>query len=135
MWKNVCIATLLSALATSGAQADDPPLPSPAVVGRIGNPAHMEQPVGRIGNPAHMVLPPRWALPSDTGHSIGYHVGGGNPFWRRAEPRHPDEGTWGWDYQGWLLPRRVLSGWWHGRRYQGGTGAYRTDGPKLYYER
>lgn len=75
---------------------------------------------------------PRLVLPSDTGRSIGYHVGGGNTWLRRAEPRNPDEGTWGWDYQGWLLPRRVVPGWWHGRRYQGGTGSYQTDGPRLY---
>ena len=73
----------------------------------------------------------RWAIPSDTGHSIGYYVGGGcgRPF--RAEARLPDEGTWGWDYQGWIIPRRVILGWWHGRSYQDGTGAYKTDGPKL----
>ena len=35
----------------------------------------------------------------------------------KGEPRRPEEGTWGWDYQGWLLPRRVISSWWHGRRY------------------
>jgi hypothetical protein len=31
-----------------------------------------------------------------------------------------------------LIPRRVTLEWWHGRRYQGGTGAYQSDGPKLY---
>src|SRR5258708_271545 len=83
--------------------------------------------------PAHRILESRsrvfwWALPSDTGHNIGYHVGGGASQPHQAEPRRDDEGTWGWDYQGWLLPRRVMNGWWHGRRAQGGTGAYRTDG-------
>lgn len=72
-----------------------------------------------------------WVLPSDTGHYLGYHVGGGAGHPRKAESRQPDEGTWGWDYQG-LFPRRVMLGWWHGRRYQGGTGAYKTDGPRLY---
>ncbi|MBI3821148.1 MAG: hypothetical protein HY289_00540 [Planctomycetes bacterium] len=72
-----------------------------------------------------------WLLPSDTGRYIGYHVGGGAGQPRKAEPRQDDEGTWGWDYQGWL-PRRVILGWWHGRRYQGGTGAYATDGPKRF---
>ena len=75
-----------------------------------------------------------WAIPSDTGHYLGYHVGGGSGHPLRAEPRRVDEGTWGWDYQGWLVPRRVALGWWHGRRYQGGTGAYKTDGPRLYHE-
>jgi hypothetical protein len=76
----------------------------------------------------------RWALPSDTGHYLGYYVGGGCGRPRKAEPRRIDEGTWGWDYQGWLIPRRVMLEWWHGRRYQGGTGAYKSDGPKLYHE-
>ncbi len=74
---------------------------------------------------------PRLSLPSDTGHGIGYYVGGG-ALPRFGEPRGADEGTWGWDYQGWLLPRRVVNSWWHGRRYQGGTGAYKTDGPHFY---
>lgn len=74
---------------------------------------------------------PRLTMPSETKGNVGYHVGGGNPFPHFAEPREPDEGTWGWDYQGWCVPRRVINGWWHGRKYQGGTGAYKTDGPKL----
>lgn len=86
--------------------------------------AHADHPTG------WMLFPPRFAQPSDTGRSIGYHVGGGAlPHY--GEPRLSHEGTWGWDYQG-LLPRRVIHNWWHGRRYQGGTGAYRTDGPYLY---
>ena len=75
-----------------------------------------------------------WALPSDTGHYVGYHVGGGCGRPHKAEPRRADEGTWGWDYQGWLIPRRVMLEWWHDRRYQGGTGAYKTEGPKLLHE-
>jgi hypothetical protein len=75
---------------------------------------------------------PRLAMPSETKGNVGYHVGGGNPFPHLAEPRRPDEGTWGWDYQGWWLPRRILNGWWHERRYQGGTGAYKSDGRKFY---
>jgi hypothetical protein len=80
--------------------------------------------------------PPRiawWAIPSDTGHYLGYYVGGGCGRPLKAEPRRPDEGTWGWDYQGWLIPRRVVLEWWHGRRNQGGTGAYQSVGPKLYH--
>ena len=71
-----------------------------------------------------------WAHPSDTGRYVGYSVGGGSVNNRTGDPPSPDEGTWGWDYRGWLFPRRVILGWWHGR-YQGGTGAYRTDGPHL----
>jgi len=83
----------------------------------------------RAGNPAAVAC---WAIPSDTGSYVGYLVGGGCPYPHRADAPLPEEGTWGWDYQGWLLPRRVILGWWHGRRYQGGTGAYKTDGPKCH---
>lgn len=74
----------------------------------------------------------RWAIPSDTGHYRGYYVGGGCGRPLKGEPRRPDEGTWGWDYQGWLFPRRVVLDWWHGRS-QGGPGSYQSDGPKLYH--
>jgi hypothetical protein len=73
----------------------------------------------------------RWAIPSDTGRYVGYYVGGGCPRYLRANPPGPDDGTWGWDYQGGFFRRNVILGWWHGRRYQGGTGAYKTDGPML----
>jgi hypothetical protein len=87
----------------------------------------------RAQAPAECSPRPRWLLlPSDTGSYVGYYVGGGCAQPRHAEPRLPDEGTWGWDYQGWFLPRRVILGWWHGRRYQGGTGAYKTDGPQFH---
>jgi hypothetical protein len=66
--------------------------------------------------------------PSDTGRYCGYYVGGGAPF--RGEGRLEHEGTWGWDYVGILIPRRVWLQWWHGKP-QGGAGAYKTDGPKL----
>ena len=87
--------------------------------------------------PAHGAVAsvPRFAIPSDTGHYLGYYVGGGAGHPHKAEPRRDDEGTWGWDYQGWLVQRRVILGWWHGRRYQGGTGAYKTDGSRLYQEK
>jgi len=61
---------------------------------------------------------------------MGYYVGGGLAC--RGEPRHPTEGTWGWDYEGRFFCRRIWLGWGHGRRYQGGTGAYKIDGPKLH---
>src|SRR5579864_8970010 len=70
----------------------------------------------------------RWAIPGNNGHYEGYYVGGGCSRPRRADGRTVDEGTWGWDYKGWLIPRNIVPGWWHGRRYQGGSGAYKTDG-------
>jgi hypothetical protein len=73
-----------------------------------------------------------WAMPSDTGRYVGYLVGGGSLSIRKGDPPLPDEGTWGWDYRGGLFQRRVMLNWWHGRRYQGGVGAYKTDGPKVF---
>ena len=69
------------------------------------------------------------ARPSDTPAYGGYYVGGGAAF--HGEPRGPCEGTWGWDYSGFLIHRRVALDWFHGWRSQGGTGAYKTDGPRL----
>jgi hypothetical protein len=66
-----------------------------------------------------------WAQPSNTPAYVGYYVGGGCAWY--GEPRRPDEGTYGWDYQGCYLPRRVWLAWCR-CRYQGGTGAYATDG-------
>ncbi len=71
------------------------------------------------------------AQPSDTPAYCGYTVGGGAPH--HGEPRYLDEGTWGWDYTGWLFQRRVGLDWFHGARYQGGAGAYKTDGPRLLH--
>jgi hypothetical protein len=65
--------------------------------------------------------------PTDTPAYVGYYVGGGAVCC--GEPRCLDEGTWGWDYQGCLLPRRIILQWWHGRHYQGGSGQYQPDGP------
>jgi hypothetical protein len=79
-------------------------------------------------------LPPVscFAIPSNNPRYIGYYVGGGCGCRRKAEPRRPEEGTWGWDYRGALIPRLVDLGWWHGRRYQHGSGAYKTDGPQYH---
>jgi hypothetical protein len=73
----------------------------------------------------------RWARPSYGCHESGCYVGGGAPFHGDARCAH--EGTWGWDYHGRLFPKRIWLGWHHGNRNQGGTGAYRTDGPHLLH--
>lgn len=70
-------------------------------------------------------------IPSNTRFYGGYYVGGGTPT--RGAGRCPDDGTWGWDYSGILFPKRNALNWTAGR-YQGGTGAYKTDGPKLRRE-
>ena len=73
----------------------------------------------------------RWAIPSNTPAYCGGYVGGGCASPHHGEDRTPEEGTWGWDYQGWVFCRRVFLSWWRGLRCQGGTGQYQTDGPKL----
>jgi hypothetical protein len=81
-----------------------------------------------VGNPGHPEEISCLAAPSDTGHYCGYYVGGGAPC--RGDARCPWEGTWGWDYCGLILPKHVMLGWYHGRRYQGGLGSYLTTGTK-----
>lgn len=79
----------------------------------------------------HPLETSHFARPIDSSRSIGYQVGGGALRRSKAEPPNPDDGTWGWDFTGGLFRRRVDLGWWHGRRYQGGTGSYKSDGPRL----
>jgi hypothetical protein len=71
-----------------------------------------------------------YAQPSNTPRYIGYYVGGG-ALVNESKARFADEGTWGWDYSPLLIKSRVRLGWWHGEHAQGGTGSYRTDGPRL----
>jgi hypothetical protein len=69
------------------------------------------------------------AIPSNTRHYGGYYVGGGLSI--KGDGPFLNEGTFGWDYFGILFTKRIDLGWSHGRHYQGGTGAYRTDGPRV----
>jgi hypothetical protein len=71
----------------------------------------------------------RHAVASNHPHFWGWWVGGGTAI--GGEGPCENDGTWGWDYEGGIYSRRVWLNWSHGRRYQGGTGAYKTDGPKL----
>jgi len=71
-------------------------------------------------------------IPSNTRFYGGYYVGGGTPT--RGAGRCIDDGTWGWDYSGILFPKRIALNWTAKGLYQGGTGAYKTDGPKLRKE-
>jgi hypothetical protein len=66
-------------------------------------------------------------------YSVGY-VGGGSPLPLFGEPRTVEEGTFGFDYRGWHWPRITWLKWNHGSRYQGGYGAYASDGPRLLPE-
>jgi hypothetical protein len=69
------------------------------------------------------------ARPSNGPQYDGYYVGGGC-VWRGGTPMPgAQQGTWGWDYVGNCIfhPRVALGFCWN-CRYQGGIGAYRTDG-------
>jgi hypothetical protein len=70
------------------------------------------------------------ARPSNTSAYTGGYVGGGTAW--GGCPRQPQQGTWGWDYQGLLFPKKIWLNWNSSRR-QGGTGAYEPDGPKLLH--
>jgi hypothetical protein len=74
----------------------------------------------------------KFTIPSNTRHYGGYYVGGGTPT--RGAGRCNEEGTWGWDYSGVLFPKRIALNWSAKGLYQGGTGTYKTDGPKLRKE-
>ena len=73
----------------------------------------------------------RHAHPSDTGRFTGYQVGGGRVLRGGGDGPAANEGTWGWDYTGGWFKRHVAPSWWHGRRHQGGVGAYQAEGPTL----
>lgn len=68
-----------------------------------------------------------WARASFGPYESGGYIGGGAPF--HGDCRCGHEGTWGWDYNGRLFNKHIWLGWHHGRRNQGGTGAYKSDGP------
>jgi hypothetical protein len=70
------------------------------------------------------------AIPTNTPHYGGYWVGGGVPL--VGDNPTLEEGTFGWDYFGMTFRKRVALNWTHGRRHQGGFGAYQTDGPRLH---
>jgi hypothetical protein len=91
-----------------------------------GPPRHIEHSHERAGYP---MCVSGHAKATNGPSYVGYYVGGGSAC--GDCPRRVEEGTWGWDYEGVHLPRRVWLSWSHGRRYQGGTGAYKTDGPHL----
>lgn len=59
---------------------------------------------------------------------VVYYVGGGAGA-PKGEPRTCEEGTFGVDYKP-IVPgfrNTVALGWWHGRRWQGGTGQYEPN--------
>lgn len=92
------------------------------IVCAANGPARAEHTHCRAGCPLQVAC---YAVPSETANYVGYYVGGGSAI--GGTHRCCDEGTWGWDYRGCLLPHRVIL-YWNYWRYQGGTGAYRNEG-------
>ena len=81
----------------------------------------------RAGHPKCLA---HYAQPSSDLHYAGGYLGGGTQF--HGCRRFTDEGTWGRDYCDGILTHRPWLKWSHGRRFQGGSGAYKTDGPRLF---
>jgi len=74
------------------------------------------------------------AKPTKSSHEESYYVGGGaRQRSRHAGERHHGEGVYGVDYKGLVIHKKNQLGWWHGSRYQGGTGSYGPDGPRLFH--
>jgi hypothetical protein len=67
-----------------------------------------------------------YALPTFTRAYTGYFVGGGQAV--GGSGRCTQDGTWGTDYRGLLLPSCVNLRWSNGDSYQGGGGTYKADG-------
>jgi hypothetical protein len=112
-----CVAVLLSGLSLARADDSIESTPSETCPQRRSN---------QKGCPQSIAW---YARPSNSPRYIGYYVGGGAAI--GGGERCADEGTWGWDFSGSLIEHHVWLNWWHGQRYQGGTGSYRTDGPRL----
>jgi hypothetical protein len=72
-----------------------------------------------------------WAVPSDTGHYVGYYVGGGC-LWRGDAPT-PDQGTWGWDYAACSFLPRIKLLWCRCEGGRANVPVYRTVGPKPHH--
>jgi hypothetical protein len=124
------LATLLPQIAEHAARAHD----FTPWMGRPATERHHFQgnQFARAGDP-QCISP--LAHPAESPHETGYYVGGGARLRARAgEERRPDEGIWGMDYAGLIITKRTNLKWWHGSRYQGGYGAYATDGPRLIHK-
>ncbi len=114
-------SVLVAAMARGG-----PPFQAPAAEDETHEPWNVpNHTLQKAGYPNHIAC---WAAPSETHSYVGYYVGGGDPCGGRYPA--PNEGTWGWDYQGCVFQRHVFLKWWHA--YQGGFGSYRTNGPHIF---
>ena len=123
-----CLVTLSCVRAEVRVNVADEPAPkvSANCPGHLPHIATRVSPHERAGYPQRVA---KWAIPSVTPRYSAGYVGGGAVV--LGHPRMLDEGTWGLDYTGSVVKRRVWLKWWHGRKHQGGGGSYKTDGPHL----
>jgi hypothetical protein len=127
-WYMLASTFLAVAVALGRGKASEPCAPS-CSTSPCAAPKEEEDPQARAGYPQNVS---KCAAPSDTGSYVIYKVGGGCACTKCCgDAPCREDGVWGWDYQGCWFPRRVILGWWHGRKYQGGTEGYKTDGPHL----
>lgn len=68
----------------------------------------------------------RFARPPRDDRYAGYYVGGSRPFFGEGRDS-TTEGTWGWDYSGFLIPKRIALQWNHGARKPAPRGTYATE--------
>lgn len=116
------LATALPAHASTAAEHDlQKPASATACAPEVADGHH------RAGHSERLAC---YAHPSNESHYSAGYVGGGTQF--HGCGRFAHEGTWGRDYCGWLLSHRPWLKWSHGGRNQGGSGAYKTDGPRLF---
>jgi hypothetical protein len=95
----------------------------PGLAGIFNRPDAVKTPAQQFSRAGHPECIAPWARPSRECLDQGYYVGGGAAV--LGDSRGPQEGTWGWDYA--ERYTKVRLDWWHGRRYQGGTGQFQPN--------
>ena len=129
-------AILTTLFVHQSVDADEPPLTDE----ELGTPQQQALLHALAGDPfghraadhcraGHAMLIRPHAIRSNTCYYGGYWVGGGVPL--KGDSAHWHEGTFGWDYFGVTFDKLIDLNWSHGRKAQGGTGAYKTDGPRI----
>jgi hypothetical protein len=120
-------AALAFAVSTRPVQAHEPNIISRCLYRLIPktDPAS-DHNMHRAGHPDTLAC---YTASTKCGPYTGSYVGGSCAF--KGCARNPDEGTWGWDYCGPLHSEHPWLKWCHGRRCQGGPGAYKSDGPHV----
>jgi len=128
-WNVVVLAVLMAGTTFLSADGRDltPPMGRPATERK-----HFQGDQFRRAGDPQRISP--LAKPTESPHEEGYYVGGGaRERSRTSDERRINEGVWGTDYAGLVIPKHTNLRYWHGRRSQGGTGSYPTDGPRVLH--